>query len=363
MKIAVVIDTWFPFVGGGQKNAWEISKIIASYGHGVDIITRNNGKTNITKSKNLKVYQLGKSTKIGDTIAQIKFCFQAMLFIMKNDYDVVHAHAFWPGFTLLATKIFKRIPTVFTVHGTSINSNLKGIIPKIIEAILLTKIPYTYEITVSRDILEIPNVNKNISYIPNAVDFKEFEKIRGQKKNKLQILFVGRLHPQKNVLKLIEAFNKVKKEKIYPKLVIAGNGPQKNEIMDKLKKLNLQKDVKILGEIKGTDLINLYKSSTLFILPSLYEGQPLSLLEAFASKLPPIVSAVGDNPYLVKNGVNGFIIRNPNNVDDIKSAIINALNSKKLDKMADYNYNFVKNNFSWQKSANLTIDVYKKIYF
>ena len=66
------------------------------------------------------------------------------------------------------------------------------------------------------------------------------------------------------------------------------------------KDLKLSTNIKLLGELKGKELINKYKSSHAFILPSIYEGQPLTLLEAWAAKLPVIVTNTGDCRYLVK---------------------------------------------------------------
>ena len=66
--------------------------------------------------------------------------------------------------------LFKGIPTVFTVHGTSINTRLNNPISRWLEKFILTKIRYTAQITVSRDFIEIKNINKKIFYIPNGVD-------------------------------------------------------------------------------------------------------------------------------------------------------------------------------------------------
>lgn len=360
MKIAVIIDTWFPFVGGGQINAWEISKLIALNGHKVDIITRNNGHTDKLKSKNLKVIQLGDETKIGNTFAQIQFCFRSIGYVSNKKYDLVHAHAFWPGFTLLALKLIKRIPTVYTVHGTSINSNLKGIFPKIIETLLLTKIPYDYQITVSRDFLSIPNINKKIEYISNAPNISKFDDIKASKSKNPTLLFAGRLHPQKNLKNLLIAISLAKKEINNIKLIIAGDGPQKKELTQQIFNLKLKNNVDMLGEIKNDQLVKAFKSATLYILPSIYEGQSLSLLEAFAAKLSPIVTAVGDSGYLVKEAKNGFVITNPYDPEDIKEAIIKAIKSKNLEKFAEVNYKFLKENISWKVSARKTLDIYKR---
>lgn len=361
MKVAVIIDTWFPFVGGGQINAWEISKIIAKKGNKIDIITRNNGKTNVLRAKNLKVIRLGSKSLPGNTISQIKFAISAIFYLLKGKYDVIHAHAFIPGFSIFAVKLLKGTPTIFTVHGTSLETNLLNPVLKLVENIILTKISYGSQITVSRDFLKIPNINKNVNYIPNATNIKQDADYKSKSHTNRTLLFVGKLAPQKNVINLIEAFSEVCKEIKNAKLKIVGVGPQKQEIINRINKLKLNHNVKLLGQLKGNSLVAQYKSASYFILPSFYEGQSLALLEAFAFKLVPIVSSVGDNPYLIKDHKNGFLIKDSNNLNQIKQSITRALHSKKLKEISQNNYEFVMKNFSWQKSALKTLKIYNEL--
>lgn len=362
MKVAVIIDTWFPFIGGGQINAWEISKNLASRGVKIDIITRNNGKYKNVKIKNLRVIKLGKTSPAGNSMSKIFFTLKALLFLYKNDYDLVHAHAFLPGIAARLIMIFKVTPSVFTVHGTSINTNLNSKLSKIIENFILTQILYSTQITVSRDFLEIKNINKKIVYIPNAVDIKRFEKIKSKKFVKPTIICVGKLHPQKNLDTLIKSISKVKEEIPNINLLIIGKGSEEIKLRKIVKSLGLGKNIKFLGQIRGNNLIKLYKSSTIFLQPSIYEGQSLALLEAWASKLPVIVSKVGDNPFLIENGKNGHLINNPHSAHEIAKLIMKTLRSRNLITIGENGYNLVKNSFSWEKTATATLKVYENIH-
>src|SRR3990167_10048588 len=126
MKVAVLIDTWFPFIGGGQINAWEISKRIAQKGTEVDIITRNNGQDNLKNIKNLKIVKLGPFAKPENPFSKLAYLIRAFFYIYRRDYDLVHVHAFLPGLTARLLMVFKRTPTVLTVHGTSIDTKLNN---------------------------------------------------------------------------------------------------------------------------------------------------------------------------------------------------------------------------------------------
>ncbi|OGC57890.1 hypothetical protein A3H26_01570 [candidate division WWE3 bacterium RIFCSPLOWO2_12_FULL_36_10] len=358
MRVAVIIDTWFPFIGGGQINAWEISKRIAKEDISIDIITRNNGHDNLQLSKNLKVFKLGPKAAADDTISKIAYLVRSFLFVYKKKYDLVHAHAFLPGITARLLMISKGIPAILTVHGTSIGTGLLSLLSEYVEKFLLTQVRYSTQITVSRDFLKIKNINKKIIYIPNGIDIDRFDRIQIQKAIDSTLIFVGRLHPQKNLETLIQAVAILTKDFPDIQLLIVGNGKQKALLKKLIQTLHLKNHVKLLGQKSGLDLIRLYKSSNIFILPSIYEGQPLTLLEAWAAKLPVIVSNTGDCQYLVKDGKNGYLINNILDSIQIAKVIKKALIDKNTNKMGQNGYNLVKK-YSWEKSAQETFKVYE----
>lgn len=359
MRIAVLIDTWFPFVGGGQVNAWEISKILAQKGEKVEIITRNNGKDNIQNLKNLKITKLGKLSKTSSDTARIAYLLRALFYLMRNDFDLIVAHAFLPGLVARLIMAIKKKPAILVVHGTSIGTELNKGPKALLEKFILTKINYSAEITVSRDFLKIKNINKNVVYIPNGVDTRFFKHSGQLKRSKNELIFVGRLHPQKNLINLVEAINLLTLEKFPIKLTIVGGGSQKQEIVSQIKHYDLENTIKLEGAKYGDDLIKYYQSKGAFILPSIYEGQALTVLEAWASRMPVIVSKTGDNTYLVKEGVNGYFIDSQNSPRSIAQAIKKALSDNNLSKIGQNGYIFVKNNFSWDISAKETLKLLK----
>jgi|SRR3989344_5380678 len=360
MKVAVIIDTWFPVIGGGQINALEISKLIVKNGHTIDIITRNCGKDNLRLPKRLNVYKLGPLTDFNNPISKITFLLRSLLYLHKNDYDMIHAHAFLPGITARLLMITKSIPAIFTVHGTSINTKLLNPLTRRVEKFILTEILYSAQITVAQNFLNFENINKNIFYIPNGVDLKSFKRIKIQKSKEKLLIFVGRLHPQKNLINLIKAMDIVR-QKLFVKLLIIGDGPQKNELRSFIKRQSLSNIIKLKGQVNQSQLKNLYSQSHIFILPSIYEGFPLTLLEAWSAKLPVITSKTGECQYLVKNGINGYLINNPDSPSDIAKVITKALENKDLEKLGLSGYNLIKSRFSWDQSAKQTLDIYESV--
>lgn len=359
MKVAVVIDTWFPYIGGGQINAWEITRRITQKGIHIDIITRDNGKDGLKTPKNVKVIKLGPRANPFDTFSKIAFLVRSFFYLYSHSYDLVHAHAFLPGITARLLLVAKGTPAIFTVHGTSLGTSLLGPLQRYVEKFILTEILYSAQITVSRDFLSLQNINKNIFYIPNGVNVSDFDKVKSHKFKDPTLIFVGRLHPQKNLKTLITAIGQLVSDFLDLRLLIIGEGSQKQELQEQVKIAKLTKQVKFLDKIQGQNLIKLYKSSHIFILPSIYEGQPLTLLEAWAAKLPVIVTKTGDCQFLVKNGINGYLIENPASSDEIAKTVKKALSSPNLARMGQNGYNLVKENFSWEKSTRETQTVYE----
>ena len=104
------------------------------------------------------------------------------------------------------------------------------------------------------------------------------------------------------------------------------------------------------GKLYGETLIKEYKSSHLFVLPSLYEGMPLTLLEAWASKLPVLVTKVGENPFIVKEGINGWLVK-PADLKNLAKKIKRVINMdrNKLRAIGERNYKEVEKKYDWDK--------------
>lgn len=133
----------------------------------------------------------------------------------------------------------------------------------------------------------------------NAIDvdkFKYNEKLRKEKRKELHIKdkdlvigHIGRFVKQKNHEFLIDIFNEIHKQNKNTILLLAGEGPLKEEIENKVKELGLEKNVMFLGQ--RNDANELYQAMDVFVLPSLYEGLPVVGVEAQASGLPCFFSA------------------------------------------------------------------------
>ena len=120
------------------------------------------------------------------------------------------------------------------------------------------------------------------------------------------VAFVGRLDPVKGVTLLLEAFNTVRTRHPQARLTIAGDGPARTRLETRTRDLGLTEAVSFAGYLDETAVARLLEEADMLVLPSFAEGLPVVLMEAFASRIPVIASAVAGVPELVEDGASGF---------------------------------------------------------
>jgi len=189
----------------------------------------------------------------------------------------------------------------------------------------------------------------------------KFKNMDGLKKkfgiSEKYILFVGTLQPRKNIAKLVEAFSKLNEKNL--QLVIVGKkGWQYGDILEAPLKYNVENRTKFLDFVENEDLSNLYKNALCFVLPSLYEGFGLPVLEAMKYGCPVVISNVSSLP---EAGGDAALYFDPNDADDISNTIEKVINDEKLrQNMIKKGYTQVKK-FSWEKTAKGTLKVLEEI--
>jgi glycosyltransferase involved in cell wall biosynthesis len=171
------------------------------------------------------------------------------------------------------------------------------------------------------------------------------------------ILFVGTIQPRKNIAKLIEAISLLKNKEI--KLVIVGKkGWLWEEILATPEKFKVSDRVKFLDFVGNEDLPSLYKNAECFVLPSLYEGFGLPVLEAMQFGCPTVISNVSSLPEV---GGDASVYFDPQSADDMSEKIDKVVGDEKLRaEMTEKGYNQVKK-FSWEKTAKETLKVLEEL--
>jgi len=197
---------------------------------------------------------------------------------------------------------------------------------------------------------------KNIKYIPNGVDLNIFKPNNKIKKNHFEILYVGRLEKQKNLMNLILAVSKLKQKRKYI-LHFVGDGSLKYQLIQMAKKHKV--NLKVSSFVPNDQLPQFYNRAEVFSLVSLTEGFPKVMLEAQACGLPVLVSATFGKS-IIKEGKTGILCKTGSS--DIASKLELLFSNRDLRyKLAKKARLDVSKNYSIQKLLKVEIDFLKSL--
>jgi glycosyltransferase involved in cell wall biosynthesis len=162
---------------------------------------------------------------------------------------------------------------------------------------------------------------KKVKVLPNCVDLRE-AKIFERKVDKnavIRLLYIGRISVPKGIEYTYQALALLKKKGIPFKFIIAGTGPDEKEYLEKFSAL-LGSDFEFKGIVSGDAKTAVFKNADVFVMPSHFEGLPMSLLESMSFGLVPVVTNVGSIKYVVQSGENGIMVdKNP--AEEVAEAI------------------------------------------
>lgn len=206
-----------------------------------------------------------------------------------------------------------------------------------------------YGIPEAKVMVTYPGIKQGLMIKEKLLSMDELSKKYGI--NKDYILFVGTLQPRKNITRLIEAFSKLNNSDL-ELLVVGKKGWKFEEILAAPEKFGVKNKVKFLESVSDNDLQVFYKNAICFVLPSLYEGFGLPVLEAMQYGCPVITSNVSSLP---EAGGDAALYVNPMDVDDIKKKMELIITDKGLRaELIEKGYRQVKK-FSWEKTARETL--------
>ncbi len=178
------------------------------------------------------------------------------------------------------------------------------------------------------------------------------------------ILFVGTLEPIKNITRLLEAYRILRdsltmKGKHVPQLLVAGKkGWLAEEYVRISKDLNIENDVKFLGYVEGEELKELLVRSKYFVMPSLYEGFGMSVVEAMAVGTSCLVSKIDTLEEIADEAVEFF---DPFDIEEMATKMENFLMDEKRRKELSQKGKERAQKFSWVKCAKETVELYQEV--
>ena len=333
MRIAIVC---YPTFGGSGVVATELGLELARRGHEIHFITYSQPVRLALLNPNVhyhevnvpeyplfhyQPYELALSSKLVDMVKLYK------IEVLHVHYAIPHAYAGYMAKQMLKDEGID-IPMVTTLHGTDIT--LVGNHPFYKPAVTFSINKSDYVTSVSQslkeDTLKLFNIKKEIQVIPN---FIELDKIKKEDKSPCQrsvmandeeriITHISNFRKVKRIPDIIAIFNKIQKE-IPAKLMMVGEGPEKEKAEQLCRELGIQDKVIFFGNSNEIDTI--LCQTDLFLLPSKTESFGLVALEAMACGVPVISSNAGGLPEVNKDGFSGYL----SEVGDVDGMANNAL--------------------------------------
>lgn len=214
----------------------------------------------------------------------------------------------------------------------------------------------TYQIPEERVQTIYPGIKQTVSLQPRVYAMNELKAKYNISDN--FILFVGTLQPRKNIGRLIEAFSKIKNQESgiqnLQLIVIGKRGWLFEEILEAPAKFGVEDNVKFLEGINDDELAVFYKHALCYVLPSLYEGFGLPVVEAMKHGCPVITSNISSLP---EAGGDAALYVNPEDVNDIAEKITRVVKDKDLRKELSEKGKKQAAKFSWEKTAKETLKV------
>ncbi|MFK8274266.1 N-acetyl-alpha-D-glucosaminyl L-malate synthase BshA [Capnocytophaga cynodegmi] len=331
MNIAIVC---YPTFGGSGVVATELGLALARKGHQVHFITYSYPVRLDYLEMNIhfhevhveeyplfhyQPYELALSSKMVSVIKAYK------IDILHVHYAIPHAYAGYMAKQMLKKEGIE-IPMITTLHGTDIT--LVGNHPNYKQAVTFSinesDVVTSVSESLKQDTLRLFDIEKEIYVIPNFIDIGKDthtapckRSIMAQKNERI-VTHISNFRKVKRIPDVIEVFYQIQ-QKIPSKLILAGDGPEREFAENKCKQLGIKNKVLFLGNTLDVD--RLLCASDLFLLPSESESFGLSALEAMASGVPVISSNAGGLHEVNENGFSGFL----SPVGDVKEMSKNAI--------------------------------------
>jgi glycosyltransferase involved in cell wall biosynthesis len=367
IRICMVIDGWDPIWGGGQIYTEKLCRELVKSGKAtVDLFTRDltPAPTSLPREKDTpagwNIIKVGPQTPFFNLYGRVATLFTLFFALRaahkKDPYNVVHAHTYIGVLPAYVFSKFSGLPLCVTMHGTNLTDTKQKGLFAWVERLIVEKLSYSATITVTQKYLHDYPQKKNVFWVPVGVDSTLFHPAEHTENNP-SLIFVGRFDPIKGLPLLLEA---LAQSEPMLELQLVGDGPQKETLQSLVETLGLQKQVTFTGYQAPTKLAELYRKANLFILSSLSEGMPLTLLEAMASGLPVIATKVGELPYLVTPN-HGWLAE-PNSVPALVEALNTAFAHRKdWHRIGKANAELVSKEFTWENVAEKTFSIYTQL--
>jgi glycosyltransferase involved in cell wall biosynthesis len=379
LKILIVNYEFPPLGGGGGVATYDLALEWKGAGQ-VDVLTSNFADLpSYENMDGINVYRtrifFRKSRDAATFISMLSYVitgfFKGISLARKNRYDVINTHFAVPSGPLgyIISRLF-RIPNVLSLHGGDIYDPSKKLSPhdsfifsRVVKFILQKSDRSVAQSTNTRDnTVKYYNPDKEVEIIPLAfhppADVKATRKDLNLAKDDFYVITVGRLIKRKSLQTLIRAIGKIKNKKV--KLLIIGDGPEKDFLESVVKECSADDRVSFLGFLDDNDKYRYLKCADLFALTSLHEGFGIVFMEAMHIGLPIVCTNHGGQVDFLKQRENAILF-DVGDVDKCAEAIVELHKDEKLYKKLSANNRKKIKDFYAENVASQYIDIFKEL--
>ena len=362
-KILIFSTAYFPFVGGAEVAVKAITDRISDIEFSMITARMDFKLPKFERLGHIDVYRVGIGWPIFDKLwLAFRGAGVAQKLHKKNRYDAIWS--IMASFGGLAARVFKKKnPDIKFLLTLQEGDNLVEVERKV----RLIRRWFKNIFTSADYIQAISNYLADwakkmgavcpIEVVPNGVNIKkfsiddfrltidDFKKKLGIKKDEKIVITVSRLVKKNGVGDLIRAMKDVE-----AKLLICGDGEERQKLEVRSKKLGIENKVKFMGFIAPAELPKYYAIADVFCRPSLSEGLGNVFLEAMAAGVPVIATPVGGIPDFLKNGETGLFchVRNPESIAEKIKWILDEKNKEEVARVVANAREMVGRKYDWE---------------
>jgi glycosyltransferase involved in cell wall biosynthesis len=380
-RICLVTHYFPPHKGGIEQVSYEQSKRLTEMGYQIDVLTSKYEGRNMNPLEGITIHHypsLNVAKRFGVPYPIISFKAYKTFMKLISKCDLVHAHGHVYMASYLAGMVAKKCkkPFIVTQHNTFIDyKSFLNIVEQLNDQFIGKSVLKNADriATVSKEtkkyVLRLGADKTKTQVIYNGVDTDFFRPVNktqsreklGLPKNRKIVLSVRRLVYKNGLDTLIESVPHVARNRPDVLFVVAGKGPSRKLIEDRIKELGISQNIKLAGFVPDELLPVYYDAADIFMLPSASgEGLPLVLLEAMACGVPVIATAVGGTPEILEHMKNGVLVP-PMNPEAMAEATSKLLSEENLGTTigAEARRN-VENKFTWTENVRQLQKIYSE---
>jgi glycosyltransferase involved in cell wall biosynthesis len=317
LRICYVVSYFHPIESGAERQALAQGVELVARGHHVQVVTHAiEGLPRDELVQGIEVHRWVRSSRIGPLFA-LSFVAGVIRALRElgGSYDLIHTHqGLWEAVaTGLGRDAFRGVPTLVQPASSGYYGEAEEMartrgFPLLRQLALRNRAFAAISADIERQWLDLGVRADRLFRMASGVDATHFRPGPSAYEATLlprpRVVFTGRLHPQKNLAMLLDAWRTVA-GRTAANLILVGQGPERERLEAQARALGIVDRVQFTGGV--ADPADVLRAADLFVLPSVAEGMSNSLLEAMATGLACVASAIGGNTDLLDNGVGRLV--------------------------------------------------------